>query len=270
MPDFLHRDPPSKESPNPETPASSPGLSTPKVTPPKFAVSPAPGPRSVEAMSRRPGGPASPGANGDTEGDLPGRKPPSKLFVEYYAVLFLALVTAFLFAGFFLLRPLIFEYRKLQGTLQSTATLVSDERGYLESLQQSVTAAQSIPPETLADVEEALPREPGIPKLLQMLSLLAEQNDVPLNSVQFTTSKTQSTEGSTIESTDIGISVSSKGYAGTRRYLDALEHNLRIFDLGAVTFSPGVGDASSWAYSLQLRTYALPDEKTPLEALMAH
>ena len=192
------------------------------------------------------------------------RKHPSRLFTDYYAPIFLLLVTVALFVGFVLLRPLVMEYRESQGTIANTAMLLKDEQGYLDSLRQSILAAQTIAPQTLQDVEEALPQQPDVPKLLVMMSTLAQVNNVDLSNVQFTVSRAAAQEGDAfggLETVDIGINVASLGYAGTRRYLDALERNLRLLDVGVISLQPsGAMDSADgrWSYGLQLRAYSLP------------
>ena len=192
------------------------------------------------------------------------RKRPSRLFTDYYAPIFLLLVTVALFVGFVLLRPLVMEYRESQGTIANTAMLLKDEQGYLDSLRQSILAAQTIAPQTLQDVEEALPQQPDVPKLLVMMSTLAQVNNVDLSNVQFTVSRAAAQEGDAfggLETVDIGINVASLGYAGTRRYLDALERNLRLLDVGVISLQPSGAAGSAdgrWSYGLQLRAYSLP------------
>ncbi|MEN9557950.1 MAG: Pilus assembly protein PilO [Candidatus Parcubacteria bacterium] len=198
-------------------------------------------------------------------------KKPSRLFTVYYGPLFLLLVSIALVVGYIVLRPLMLEYKTLTGTVASAATLFTDEQTYLESLQRSIAAAQSIPESALADINEALPMQPDIPKLLQMLAAIAEQNRISLNSVQFTPPRDTSIEmpraglpaGSPmLQEVGVSMSLASPGYAATRQFLDALERNLRIFDVDTIMVS--ASDAQSeQTYSVQLRTYVLSPSVRP-------
>lgn len=248
MPDFLHRAP-LNSAPGPS--ASGAGSAARPNLPPKEI----PAVKPTAAASQMP------------ESNVPEappeiKKAPSSVWTEYYGAVFLLLVTVFIAVGSLLLRPRVIEYRRLGGAIQSAAALVSDERGYLESLQASIGAAQSIPPETLENVEEALPRSPGVPKMLQMLALFAEEYGATLSGIQFTSGG--SDEPVTAIATDpvameINISVSLAGYSGLRRFLAGVERNMRIFDLKGITVS-AVGEEGSGrqSYSFQLTTYFLP------------
>lgn len=187
-------------------------------------------------------------------------RPPSRFWAEYYGPVFLLLVAAFIVAGFFLLRPLILEYKQLRADATSMTTRLRNERGYLDSLLRSIAAAQSIPAETLADVDEALPRDVGIPKLLETLARLAEADRISLSSVQFSTSKPSTpmpgvpVVNRQAEGVDIAMSVAAPDYASTRRFLNAIERNLRVFDIQTIAVSADA-EGGTQSYSIQLRTY---------------
>lgn len=210
--------PPAKSTPpSPISTGGAPMLN------PKLAEPPAPLPPSLDTPP--------------TE-DPKAPKPPSRLWTEYYGAIFLLLTGAFLTAGFLFLRPLILEYRGIGGTITATSEQLRDENEYLESLQRSIEAARSIPEQTLDDVNEALPRDMSIPKLLQILAEIAQQNGVQLNSVQFSEPRLgDSSTGlfSAVQAMDINLGLQSSGYAYTRRFLDTLEHSLRLFDVQTIT-----------------------------------
>ncbi len=200
------------------------------------------------------------------------KRPPSRFWAEYYGPVFLFLVALFIVAGFFLLRPLILEYKQLRADATAASLRLEGERGYLDSLLRSIAAAQTIPPETLADVDEALPREIGVPKLLETLARLAEADQIRLSSVQFSASKdgvpmvpAGGGAGAQVGGVDISLSVEAPNYAATRRFLNAIERNLRVFDIQTIAVS---SDPSSGrqTYSIQLRTYtfSLPSVTTPV------
>jgi hypothetical protein len=250
MPDFLSKAPAAPSPAAHHTPPQAPSSAAPTVA----ASTPWSSNKEVAYRLEETDGATAP---------VKMRKPPSRLFTDYYASLFLLLVTVALTTGFWLLRPLVMRYRMEQGNINNIRAQLSDEQDYLESLRQSIVAAETIPAETLSDVEEALPRAPDVPKLLVMMSTLAKVNNVVLSNVQFTVSRTAETDGALggVDTVDIGMSVSSQGYAGTRRYLGALERNLRLLDLDTISFQPSgnsTDDDGNWNYGLQLKAYSLP------------
>lgn len=193
----------------------------------------------------------------------------ARLFISYYGSLFLLVVGIFLIVGFVVLRPLLETFKALGAEAAAAQEQLSDERAYLDSLNRSIAAAQQIPAETLADVEEALPSEPGIPELLAALSTIAETYNVQLSSVQFSAPRedagrgqSATSRGTPVQFVEISMNLSSPNYAATRRYLDAIERNLRLFDVQTISVAPGQGETGQ-VYSIQLRTYLLPPSQRP-------
>jgi hypothetical protein len=255
MPDFLHSGGTVPTPPAPESPRT-PG--------------PPAGPLPKD-YSRRPGvaTPASPQRKGSAT-DAPSleRKAPSRLLTDYYPALFLLIVGIFIAAGFIVLRPLIMEYKMTHAEINVSVETLKAEREYLQSLHQSIAAAEAIPPETLASVNEALPREIGVPKLLQTMAVLAAQDRVRLSNVQFTppkmpgpaargsTATSSTARGVTAQPVDMSLTLSSPGYANTRRFLESLERNVRILDIQAIAVA-GNEQSGELTYTVNVRTYAL-------------
>jgi hypothetical protein len=192
-----------------------------------------------------------------------------RLFVNDYGVLFLGSIALFLIAGFVVLRPPLNALKTLRADAAGLQVQLEDERAYLESLKRSTEAAQRIPEETLADVEEALPSEAGIPKLLETLSRIAVSQNVRLSSIQFSAPREDvavgqpsTTKGTPVQFVDISMNLGSPNYATTRRYLDALERNLRLFDIQNIAVAPGQGEADQ-VYSIQMRAYLLSPASRP-------
>jgi hypothetical protein len=252
MPDFLRKDPIVPGSPPPEPPR---GL---RLFHRSEKAASLPAAAQKPTAHQNGAGPAAsiPGTEG--EGDHVAsvlRKPPLKIWTEYYAVSFLLLVGAFLTIGLLVLKPLIIRYREFGGQIATAATQLTDERAYLESLQRSIDAAQKIPTDTLEKVEEALPHGADVPKLLVILSRLAQKHGVELNSVQFSVS---SGGGLEVDEIGIGMDIASPDYFTTRAYLDTLERNLQILDLQSISVSPASGQGQKTTYPIVLKTYALP------------
>lgn len=168
------------------------------------------------------------------------------------------LVGVFFTTGLLILKPLLVDYRQIGGEIATAGAVLTDERSYLESLQRSIDAAQKIPPETLADVEEALPRGVDIPKLLTMLSRLAVQHQIDLNSVQFSVGG----DAGEVQEVDISMDIGAADYFVLRAYLRAVEQNLQILDLQSISVVPTQAESNSQTYPVTLRTYALPGAAT--------
>jgi hypothetical protein len=194
------------------------------------------------------------------ESALPKKKPPSRLFTEYYGAMFLAVIALFILSGFMFLKPLILDYKTMMTDIPDAGATLKDERDYLNSLKASVAAAQAIPPDVIKNIDEALPRTVGIPKLLVTMSTIAESMGVRLSSVSFAAPKSASVSpqegarGLTLSPVDISLTLSAPDYATMKNYLNRLERNLRIMDVQSINVT---GNDKSFEYPIQLRTYTL-------------
>lgn len=194
----------------------------------------------------------------------------STLLVHYYGVLFLTIVGLFLLAGWILLRPQLQTYKIALAEIHAKEARLQGEQGYLGSLRRSIAAAQKIPEATLEDVNEALPSEPGIPELIVRLARIAREYKVTLSNIQFTEpvpvaggeGGDVASQGAPVQALTINMNLASPSYSATRRYLDAVERNLRLFDVQTLSVSPGQGEDGQ-AYSVELRTYMLPPTTRP-------
>jgi hypothetical protein len=180
--------------------------------------------------------------NGKEEAMPLPKKKPMRLFTEYYGVLFLAIIALFILAGFLLFQPLILDFKTMNADASAAVVTLKDERDYLDSLTKSIAAAKTIPPETIAQVNEAMPRTVDIPKLLETMAVISESSKVKLTNISFAAPKgTESTpaEAHTISASpiDINLTLSAKDYATTRNFLKKLERNLRIMDVQSINVS---------------------------------
>jgi len=263
MPDFLHEE--KEKGPS----ASSMG------------AFPFPSIRRHTFRSRRPGsGPSEKrvnvkGKNGTAKKgtakkgqEKKGKEKSSALFTDYYGMAFLGLIGAFAAAGYFVINPLFTEFREMNGEIEYRLQTLEEERDYFDSLERSIAAAESIPENTLLRVDEALPRDVQIPKLLVTIAKICALNDIALSNIQFSPVE-ESEEGqaiarrSSVEVIPFGISLTlqSSGYQATRSFLEDLEDSVRILDVSNITVT-GNDQDGSLSYSLDLTTYAIQKKES--------
>lgn len=237
MPDFLHE---GSEIEVPEKEASS-------------------GQKKPAAFKTRRPGSSKPEQKGEGKKK---KKESSKLFTEYYGIIFLFLIGIFIGGSYFVINPLYAEFKTVNGDIETKLQTLEDERSFLNSLERSIAAAESIPAETLARVDEALPQDVGIPKLLLTMSELSKQNEVRLTNVQF--SPTSEPKGikkrrsSAIELVPIKINLTleAPGYQSTRTFLEDLEENVRILDVSTINVSSNEQEGTL-SYTLELTAYSI-------------
>jgi len=189
---------------------------------------------------------------------------PSKAFVEYYAVTFLLFAACTIGGGYELLQPKILQFRSVNEEITAQLKEAEGARMYLDSLNTSIASASKVSPDALQRVNEALPKQLNIPKLLQTMDEISRVNNIDMGSVQFSPGapivSTLSNSFSLIPiKTSIGIEAS--GYRDMKDFLMDLETNVRLIDIDSISVN---GDKDGKvSYTLQMTTYSLGEPTTP-------
>lgn len=184
----------------------------------------------------------------------------SPLLVHYYQSIFLLLIALFVASGYFVLSPLILEFKEVNQMIRFRLQEKDDATVFLQSVNRSIEAAQSISPEVLAKINEALPNEVEVPILLKTFYQLADQNGVKMGGIQFSpqgaSSDSQTIGGYGLAPIQISLSIQAPGYHVMRKYLEDLQTNIQLMDVKSISVS---GDESSgeFTYSLELTTYTI-------------
>ena len=96
-----------------------------------------------------------------------------------------------------------------------------------------------------------IPADEDVPGLLAMLEASAVASDVQLTAINFAASDTTGLPGiQGLSAVNVSVSIQHGDYGRFKLFLDALESNLRIFDVRSASINPG-----SATYSLTIRTY---------------
>lgn len=183
---------------------------------------------------------------------------PSKFFTDYYAAAVLLLVILFLAGSLWVIRPPILLTKETNAQTLLRLQTLNQERAYLSSLQQSVIAAQSIPPTILDQVNQALPDDPNVPLILLQISSAAARHQLRVDSLAITSpprivSSLQNAVDRSIVPLEVTLGIRSHNYFDIKRFFADVESSLRLMDVIGITAS-GAGDELS--YLIQLKTYA--------------
>lgn len=188
----------------------------------------------------------------------------SPLLVHYYQSIFLILIALFIASGYFVLNPLILQFKTTNESIRVKLQEKEDASAFLASVDRSIAAAKSISPETLDRVNESLPKEVEVPILLKTFSQLADQNGVEMGGIQFSPQQADSSSpsygGYSLVPIQISLSVQAPGYLVMKKYLEDLQSNIRMMDVKSISVS-GDQSTGAFSYSLELVTYYL--QKTP-------
>lgn len=193
----------------------------------------------------------------------PAPKPPSKLFTEYYGSVFFLMILAFLVIALVVLKPKLDEVKAVNADIASTLQVLDGERNYLNSLEQSISAAQNIAPVVLDQVDRALPREQGIPELLVLFGNTADRDGVKISNVTFADSSGvpgARSATSSVSELAVNMTVTAENYPQIKKFIRDLEVSLRLLDIIGINVSTqGKGSA----YALQMKTYVYTPATKP-------
>ncbi len=124
----------------------------------------------------------------------------------------------------------------------------------MNSLEQSIAAAQTIAPDVLQRVDEALPREQRIPELLVLFGKVADRNQVKISNIAFADAVGSPRSATTsIRELSINMTVVAENYPRIKKFIRDLETSLRMLDVVAINVSAQGEEA---AYALQMRAYS--------------
>jgi hypothetical protein len=183
----------------------------------------------------------------------------SPLFVNYYQSVFLILIALFIVSGYVVLNPLITDFKKTNESIRSGLQESDDAQAFLDSVNRSIRAAESISSETLSRVNEALPKEVEIPKLLKTFAQIADQDHVTMGGIQFSPQESGSSggfsyQGYSLGTVQVSVSIQAPGYLAMRKYLEDLQTNVRLIDVKTISVN-GDSATGAFSYSLELTSY---------------
>jgi Tfp pilus assembly protein PilO len=186
----------------------------------------------------------------------------SKVFTDYYIAIYLFLVASFVASAMFIHRPLITQIKMTNAETQNQLIIAENERGYLQSVEGSVAAAQSIPSDILRQVEDSLPEDQNIPSLLVQFGAAALANSVSIDTIAFVEPKLAANGQAPVQGVvvpmDISMVVRAPSYFEMKRFLGSVENSLRLMDVQSITLSSVEQAETSFSIMLRVYTYQPP------------
>lgn len=180
----------------------------------------------------------------------------SRMFSEYYGAMFFILITVFALAGYFLLYPLIQEFKQMNERTLSTLMEIDDAKKFLESVKTSIAAAEEISPDVFLKIDEALPKREDIPKLLKMFAEISSGHDISIGEIGFSKSTPNPSAPLSLLPIGVSLSVESAGYRAMRDFLHDLETNVRLLEVNSISVNSDES-TGAFAYTLDMTSYVL-------------
>jgi Tfp pilus assembly protein PilO len=186
-------------------------------------------------------------------------RPPSRFWTDYYGAIYLLFLGIFFGCAMTFLRPAIFAFRETNQLVESKIGDIQKRTDYLNALDRSIVAAQSIDEKTLGRIARTLPSEPRIPLLLLQLGSAATRHGLKATAISFAQIKSANGKNATATvavPVDISLTLQGRTYADLKRFLADVESSARLLDVTGISAS---GKPGEYSYAIQLRTYVYPE-----------
>jgi len=178
-------------------------------------------------------------------------------------IVFIGLVLILVAGGYFLGWPKYQEFKAEKIELETKDEEIELKEGYLLKLE-SYSAELSEYANELAKVNTALPTDPSMPALFNLILKITAENGLILNSIDFGgLSSPEGKEGERIQEIPFSFSVSGS-YSALKNFLSVIHENARLFEIASITLSSGEKAMEGteetgeelFTFSLSLKTYA--------------
>ena len=163
----------------------------------------------------------------------------------------LALIGILLALGYvFVFRPEFARIRQADRTARLQEERVA-KQAYLAKLDQLNASFEEFDAEDVERVRQMIPQEEDTPGLMAILEAAAQASDLQLTNINFAAGDTTgipSVQG--LGALNISISVQHGNYQRFKLFLEALETNLRLFDVRSASINPVAA-----SYGMTIRAY---------------
>lgn len=125
------------------------------------------------------------------------------------------------------------------------------KQSYLQKLDALEEQYKAFDADDVARVRQMMPKEDDVPGLLSMLEATARLSDIQLVSINFSSGDTSGIKGvDGVGAMGIALSLEHANYQRFKLFLQALESNLRLFDVRNASINP-----TGASYTLTMRAY---------------
>jgi len=182
-------------------------------------------------------------------------KESTKRLVVSLGSLFFIASSLYVFAA--LINPMLAEIQRLRGTKQATIILLTDYEAAIKALDSVL--AQYKDKAFLQDAfSTILPPEENIPSLLNQLYGLANLKGVLVDSVEFQKLPAQIMETDPLVKPRGVIQATIRcvsNYENMKRYLGALETNIRLINITSVNITEGFKEDPILSYTITIEAF---------------
>lgn len=177
---------------------------------------------------------------------------PRFLSTQYRALSIILFLFAAALGWFFLVGP-------LEARIVATKRTLIEREGQKERLTQEQVLfgrlrdeLAKISPEVSEKINRLLPKGRDVPRLLVELEALANETGLLLKDIGVSEGKTDDIKQfpNGVKPVDLVITVSAGDYATLKRFLDAVEKNVRLLNVKSFTFSKGLQ-----AYTINVQAF---------------
>jgi Tfp pilus assembly protein PilO len=183
------------------------------------------------------------------------KKPPSALWVRYYKSVLALMVIAIAVVGWFVVvGPLYGDYAALDVAAKHDE--YETNKRVLDNFNNIKEEWESISEQDKQKLDYFLPTGKDIPGLVAMLDTMAKQSGFVATKISLSYSEEPLEDMPEVFPVLVSMSVEGGSYSGLKQFIDKIENNLRILDIGSLSFQ-----SAKSIYVLNIYTYYLKGQE---------
>lgn len=182
---------------------------------------------------------------------MPETQSKQKMSREFKLISFLAVLIILILSFLFVLKP---EYNKIVKIRQEFKTKqeeFANQKNYFDDIKKLISNYQKITSADIEKINNVLPQKKDIAGLFVQMEAIAKESGLNLLGLDIAERKEPpELEKLKIRELDIALNLSGGDYFAFKKFINAVESNLRIMDITSINFSP-----EAETYALDLKTY---------------
>ncbi len=182
---------------------------------------------------------------------MPKEKTKQKMSREFKLISVFVFLFILVLVFLFLLKPKYNEISQFKQEFKTKQEELANKKTYFENVKKLISNYQKINSQDIEKIAKVLPSEKDIAGLFVQIEALAEEAGLNLLGLDIAERK-EVPELEKFKVRELGITLNLSGgdYFAFKKFLSAVESNLRIIDIDSINFA-----AEAESYALSLKTY---------------
>lgn len=182
---------------------------------------------------------------------MPETQTKQKMSREFKLISVLAVLIILILSFLFVLKPKYDEIIQSQQEFKTRQEEFENQKIYFDGIKKLISNYQKIASADIEKINNVLPQKKDVAGLFVQMEALAKESGLNLLGLDIAERKEPlELEKIKIKELDIALNLSGGDYFAFKKFLNAVESNLRIMDVTSINFS-----SEAETYALNLKTY---------------